>query len=165
MRWNSSALRSWTTQKWLVACVVASTGAPVLAQAGVGFDLTWNTVDGGGIMWSVGGTYSLGGTIGQPDAALLPMTGGSFSLSGGFWQSLGPMCTSYAPADFDRDCDVDGDDLAAFVACVSGPTLGSLSGCSGKDLDHDTDVDQTDFGLFQRCYTGAGIPANPDCAN
>ena len=58
-------------------------GRPALAQSGAGYDLTWSTVDGGGEMFSTGGGYSLGGTIGQPDAGLL--VGGSYSLGGGFW--------------------------------------------------------------------------------
>lgn len=54
---------------------------PALAQTGGLFDLSWNTVDGGGGA-SGGGTYSLYGTVGQPDAGV--MTGGDFTLSGGF---------------------------------------------------------------------------------
>jgi hypothetical protein len=48
-----------------------------------GYDLSWWTVDGGGGTFSTGGDYTLGGTIGQPDAGL--MTGGDYSLGGGFW--------------------------------------------------------------------------------
>ena len=54
-----------------------------LAQTGGGYDLTWSTVDGGGATFSTGGDYTLGGTIGQPDAGLL--TGGDYTLGGGFW--------------------------------------------------------------------------------
>ncbi|MGB9724287.1 MAG: hypothetical protein ACP5OO_11425 [Chloroflexia bacterium] len=57
--------------------------ALVLAQSGDGYDLTWNTVDGGGYTWSEGGGYSLGGTAGQPDAGAL--SGGDYALRGGFW--------------------------------------------------------------------------------
>ena len=57
--------------------------AMVYAQTGNGYDLTWNTVDGGGYTFSTGGDYTLGGTVGQPDAGL--MTGGEYTLSGGFW--------------------------------------------------------------------------------
>ena len=32
------------------------------------YDLGWFTIDGGGGMFSTGGGYELGGTIGQPDA-------------------------------------------------------------------------------------------------
>ena len=54
-----------------------------LAQSGGGYDLCWNTVDGGGTTFSAGGDYTLGGTAGQPDAGLL--SGGGYVLSGGFW--------------------------------------------------------------------------------
>jgi hypothetical protein len=54
-----------------------------LAQSGGGYDLSWSTVDGGGATWSEGGGYSLGGTIGQPDAGVL--SGGGYTLAGGFW--------------------------------------------------------------------------------
>ena len=56
-------------------------------QAGGGFDLTWNTIDGGGATFSTSGNYRLGGTIGQPDAGA--MSGGTFQLSGGFWLTSG----------------------------------------------------------------------------
>lgn len=47
-----------------------------------GYDLSWWTVDGGGGTAS-GGSYTLVGTIGQPDAGIL--TGGGYTLGGGFW--------------------------------------------------------------------------------
>jgi len=47
------------------------------------YDLSWWTVDGGGATFSSGGSYELGGTIGQPDAGTL--SGGDFTLGGGFW--------------------------------------------------------------------------------
>jgi hypothetical protein len=47
-----------------------------------GYSLDWYTIDGGGGS-SSGGGYSLGGTLGQPDAGLLG--GGSYTLNGGFW--------------------------------------------------------------------------------
>ena len=53
-----------------------------LAQSGGGYDLSWNTIDGGGT-FSAGGGYSLGGTIGQADAGTL--SGAGYTLSGGFW--------------------------------------------------------------------------------
>ena len=33
------------------------------------YDLSWWTVDGGGITFNTGSSYTLGGTAGQPDAA------------------------------------------------------------------------------------------------
>jgi len=56
------------------------------AQSGDGYDLTWNTVDNGGEMFSVGGGYSMGSTIGQPDAGTL--SGGGYTLAGGFWGGI-----------------------------------------------------------------------------
>ena len=61
----------------------AAFALPTLAQVGGGFDLTWNTVDGGGATFSTGGTYSLGGTVGQHDAGYA--SGGVYSLEEGFW--------------------------------------------------------------------------------
>jgi hypothetical protein len=54
-----------------------------LAQSGGPYGLTWGTIDAGGYTFSTGGDYTLGGTVGQPDAGLL--TGGDFTLGGGFW--------------------------------------------------------------------------------
>ena len=47
------------------------------------YSIPWHTLDGGGGT-STGGGYPVSGTIGQPDAGG-PMTGGPFSLTGGFW--------------------------------------------------------------------------------
>ncbi len=66
-----------------LALTTSQSITPVYAQAGGGYDLTWNSIDGGGAMFSTGGTYSLGGTIGQPDVGSL--SGGLYTLSGGFW--------------------------------------------------------------------------------
>ncbi len=70
----------------LFVCLAFAGWVTVRAQSGGGYDLTWNTVDGGGGM-SSGGAYSLGGTAGQPDAGSL--NGGSYTLAGGFWQGGG----------------------------------------------------------------------------
>jgi hypothetical protein len=67
---------------FLLALLVAVT----YAQVGGGFDLSWNTVDGGGGTFSTGGGYSLGGTIGQPDAGVL--SGGGYTINGGFWSGI-----------------------------------------------------------------------------
>jgi len=48
--------------------------------------IDWFTIDGGGGS-SSGGVYSVSGTIGQPDASSA-MTGGGYSLTGGFWSLL-----------------------------------------------------------------------------
>ena len=67
----------------LVALAVLALVSPVLAQSGGAYDLTWNTVDGGGYTFTTGQGYTLGGTAGQADAGR--MTGGPYTLAGGFW--------------------------------------------------------------------------------
>jgi hypothetical protein len=53
---------------------------------GPGYTLDWWTMDGGGATSSTGSNgYSLGGTIGQPDAQV--WTDSNYTLSGGFWVS------------------------------------------------------------------------------
>jgi hypothetical protein len=47
------------------------------------YSINWYKVAGGGGT-STGGVYAVSGTVGQPDAGG-PMTGGNYSLTGGFW--------------------------------------------------------------------------------
>ena len=62
--------------------LVAGTSASAQTYA-----ISWWTVDGGGTMAASGGTYSLSGTAGQPDAGVL--SGGTYSVAGGFWGGAG----------------------------------------------------------------------------
>jgi len=56
----------------------------MLSAFSQGYAINWHTIDGGGGT-STGGVYSMSGTIGQPDASQQTMTGGNYSLQGGFW--------------------------------------------------------------------------------
>ena len=58
------------------------------------FAIDWFTIDGGGGA-STGGVYSISGTIGQPDAGR--MSGGNFSVDGGFWGIIAAVQTPGAP--------------------------------------------------------------------
>jgi uncharacterized membrane protein len=58
-----------------------------LAEANTGYDIPWCTVDGGGGDSSSSG-YSLSGTTGQADANG-QLSGGDYSLRGGFWVGAG----------------------------------------------------------------------------
>ena len=58
------------------------------------YSIDWSTIDGGGGT-STGGVYSVSGTIGQPDAG--QMSGGNFSVSGGFWGLIAAVQTPGAP--------------------------------------------------------------------
>ena len=75
--------------------VVGALGAPALGQTGGGFDLTWSSIDCGGGT-SSGGTLVLDMTLGQADAGV--MTGGTLTLSGGFW-AVPPAAACYANCD------------------------------------------------------------------
>jgi hypothetical protein len=65
----------------LVTVVAARSDGPWSSLAAT-YDLSWWTVDGGAAALG-GGGYSLGGTVGQPDAGLL--SDGGYTLGGGFW--------------------------------------------------------------------------------
>lgn len=68
----------------LLVAMLLPGGDAALAQ-GSGYALSWHTIDGGGGTFSTGGGYSLGGTLGQPDAGHL--AGAGYTLAGGFWQA------------------------------------------------------------------------------
>ena len=59
------------------------------------FSIDWFTIDGGGGT-STGGVYAVSGTIGQPDAGPT-MSGGNYSLVGGFWGIVAAIQTPGAP--------------------------------------------------------------------
>ena len=59
------------------------------------YSIDWYKVSGGGGT-STGATYQVSGTIGQHDAGG-PMTGGSYSLTGGFWALISVVQTAGAP--------------------------------------------------------------------
>ena len=82
------------------------------------------------------------------------------------------------PGDFDRDDDVDLEDVRKLEACATGPDVPydphdlppscSFPAIIGPtippDFDADFDVDHADFGILQRCYSGQDNPGDPDCA-
>jgi len=77
------------------ALLLFTTGLALATRAlAQSYSIDWFTIDGGGGT-STGGVFALSGTIGQPDAGG-PMSGGNFSLTGGFW-SLNAVQTPGAP--------------------------------------------------------------------
>jgi hypothetical protein len=63
-----------------ISLLLAAICLPAFGQS---YSIDWFQIAGGGGT-STGGVYSVSGTIGQHDAGG-PMTGGNFSLTGGFW--------------------------------------------------------------------------------
>jgi len=63
--------------------LLAAFGSQFSAVRAQSYAIDWYKVAGGGGT-STGSVYSVSGTIGQPDAGG-PMTGGNYSLTGGFW--------------------------------------------------------------------------------
>ena len=59
------------------------------------YSIDWYKIAGSGGT-STGGTYSVSGTIGQPDASGA-MTGGNYSLTGGFWALIAAVQTPGLP--------------------------------------------------------------------
>ncbi len=121
--------------------------------AGQQFEIGWWTFDSGGGMWTTAGTFGLSGTIGQPDASVVPMTGGNFALVGGFWPiaSVPPVCRG--------DCNCDGtvnfEDLNPFVAALSGRTPCRVENC---DINGDGAIDFADINPFVALLSGGGGP-------
>jgi hypothetical protein len=79
-------------QKTFILACAAIFASAASAQ---NYSIDWFTIDGGGGI-STGGVYTVNGTIGQPDASG-PMTGGGYSLTGGFWSLLAVTQTPGAP--------------------------------------------------------------------
>jgi len=59
------------------------------------YSVDWYKIAGGGGT-STGGTYTVSGTIGQPDASGA-MSGGNYSVTGGFWALISVVQTPGAP--------------------------------------------------------------------
>ena len=59
------------------------------------YSIDWYKIAGGGGT-STGATYQVSGTIGQPDASGA-LTGGSYSVTGGFWSLISVVQTAGLP--------------------------------------------------------------------
>ncbi|MEI6077892.1 MAG: hypothetical protein WCS94_20090 [Verrucomicrobiota bacterium] len=66
-----------------------------LRASGQSYSIDWHKIAGGGGT-STGGVYSISGTIGQHDAST-PLTGGPYSLTGGFWAIISAVQTPGLP--------------------------------------------------------------------
>ena len=129
-----------------IGIVVAARAGGETAGVPPEFDLSWFTIDGGGVMRSTGGDFELSGTIGQPDAGA--MSGGNFTLNGGFWFEV-------VPSDCNEDGVVNLFDYDTFQTCLTGPGGGPLpAGCNCYDFDADGVVTLEDFATVQEMFNG-----------
>jgi hypothetical protein len=154
-------MRSTIFVMGLLFCVVYGGAARAHADT---FDLSWFTVDGGGGMFSTGGSFGLSGSIGQPDASSTPMTGGNFELIGGFWASV----PGFQPGDLNCDGLLNTFDIDPFVlALTSAPGFAAYQAvypdCDGMlaDVNCDGYVNTFDIDPFVLCLTGGGCPPCP----
>ncbi|MCA9251479.1 MAG: hypothetical protein KDA54_10140, partial [Phycisphaerales bacterium] len=88
---------------------------------------------------------AMNGTITVVGYGYNPQAGRNEAL---VWRSIG------VPGDCDGDGDVDLDDHADFIACLSGPSGGMNAGCTCFDFNLDGDTDLRDFADFQMAFTG-----------
>lgn len=140
--------------------------AIVIPVSAADFDVNWWTVDGGGAMFSTGGNFELGGTIGQPDAGL--MSGGNFELLGGFWgvgSGNDNPCNGSIRGDSDCSGDVNFNDIDCFVGALIDPGTwdgcGHAGGCDYtcvNDIDLSGSVDFNDIDGFIDCLINDGCP-------
>ncbi len=115
----------------IVASVIILLVSPVLAD----YEISWHTIDGGGGT-STGGTYEVTGTIGQHDADTGQMSGGDYTLSGGFW-----------PGGLFQQCFVDFEHFVQFAMYwLDTPCNIGNNFCQGSDLDFSTAVEINDVG-------------------
>ncbi len=111
------------------------------------FAIDWYSIDGGGEMFSSGGDFELGGTIGQADANQIVMTGGDFELQGGFWAVAAAPCD---PCDTDCDGMVNSFDIEPFLELLFDPKAVPCDSCSG-DVDGNGDINSFDIEPFLEC--------------
>ncbi len=111
-----------------------------LLSAEIGYDLSWHRIAGGGATYSTGGAFQLGGTIGQHEAGT--MSGGEYTLAGGFWSGGTPEPDCPLLGDLNCDGVIDVSDLLIL--------LGEWGDCDDPndcpaDLNDDGVVDVSDL--------------------
>jgi len=141
-------------RNWTIIGVTLGAACWISAAAAQDFDLSWNTVDGGGDMSAVGGSFELAGTIGQADASATVMTGGSFELVGGFWAGV----PAYPDGDLNCDGLTNNADIPAFVLALSNPAAyaAAYPDCDPLlgDVDGDGQFNNGDIPAFIELLTG-----------
>ena len=80
-----------------ILCLGLSLGLLMSSTAGLAqsYSIVWYKISGGGGT-STGGVYNVSGTLGQPEAGAT-MSGGNYSVTGGFWVLIQTVPTPGLP--------------------------------------------------------------------
>jgi hypothetical protein len=118
------------------------------------YSIDWFTIDGGGGT-STGSVYSVSGTVGQPDAG--HMSGGNFTLDGGFWGIISAVQTVGAPT------------LTIQLTATNTITVSWPSPSTGFNLQHNADLTTATWVTPSETVTDNGtlkfIIVNPPAGN
>jgi hypothetical protein len=124
-------------------------------SASAQYSINWSKVSGGGGMNSTGGVYSVSGTIGQHDAGG-PLTGGGFTLNGGFWAIFG-VPTPGAPT------------LTIFLTPTNTAVVSWPSPSTGFVLQQNANLDTTNWVTAPQTVNDNGVTrfiiVNPPVGN
>jgi hypothetical protein len=140
---EEAVLLTWTVEAefpvgaWIVDANADCAGATVLAAAG-GVECTLVSPN----VMVEPGTYWL--VVGPPTADDLAQCGAQYVATA--------IQATLNPGDMDGDGDVELDDYAGFLDCVTGPAGGLELGCEPADADADCDADLADFAIFQTVF-------------
>jgi hypothetical protein len=91
---GSAHSKTWRSLVTLIGFILLHSSFCLRVQ-GQSYSIDWYKIAGGGGT-STGGTYQVSGTIGQHDAGG-PMSGGNYSLTGGFWSLIAVVQTAGLP--------------------------------------------------------------------
>jgi len=112
----------------VLALLLLSLGvSPAIAQ---NFAIDWFSIDGGGGT-STGGVFSVSGTIGQADVGHL--SGGTFTLDGGFWGIIAAIQTPGSPL------------LQVFLTATNTVIISWPSPSTGFSLQENTNLSTTNW--------------------
>jgi hypothetical protein len=89
---RSGQFKTW----WRFVALIVFATLPWFSMHAQTYSIDWHKISGGGGT-STGGGYSITGTIGQHDANPQFMSGGNYSLTGGFWSFLSVVPMPGAP--------------------------------------------------------------------
>ena len=93
------------------------------------------------------------------------MTGGTLSLSGGFWVVAAPSSPGCANTCGDisgNGGNVDLVDFATLAVCF-GQSPSSSAGCACSDLNDDGSINLLDFATFSLIFNGTSTNVLPNC--